>query len=99
MLLVEVVEIALEVNEILKNNSIILYSFNNQHFDELVKLINEFIDKYNSSRLGNQLDRYTIDDLRNIYEQSRPKKLSKESIDDFNKQLNDFIENETNIVE
>lgn len=99
MLLVEVEEIAFEVNEILKNNSIILYSFDNQHFEEVVKLINEFVDKYNSSRVGNQLDRYTIDDVRNIYEQSQPKKLSKESVDDFDKLLNDFIENEINIVE
>jgi hypothetical protein len=94
ILLVEVVEIACEVNEILKNNSKILDSFNNQHFEEVVKLINEFVDKYNSSRVGNQLDRYTIDDVRNIYEQSRPKELSKESVDDFDKLLEQFLNNE-----
>lgn len=64
MLLVEVEEIAFEVNEILKNNSIILYSFNNQHFDEVVKLVNEFIDKHNSARVGNQIEKYTEDDVR-----------------------------------
>ena len=65
-----------------------------QNFDKLVAMMNDMIDKHNSICHENQIDKYTIDDVRSAYDQSRPKDLSKESVCEFDKLLNEFLEKE-----
>lgn len=90
LLLIEIVELAIEIDSVLINNCNIYQQFQNQKYDVVAEQINKFVDIVNSSGIEHTLKSYTKEDIHQLYEQSSSKNQSNES-DDFEKLLQDFI--------
>ena len=90
LLLVEVVDIAIETDNVLNENYKIWQSFENREDNALVERINNYIGILNTCMKENKFENYKTEDITQFYPQkSRDAKI--DGVDDFDKLLDNFL--------
>lgn len=90
LLLIEVVDIAIETDNVLNENYKIWQSFENREDNALVERINNYIGILNTCMKENKFENYKTEDITQFYPQkSRDAKI--DGVDDFDKLLDNFL--------
>lgn len=96
LLLIEIVEIAIEINEVLKYNDELWEVVVNKEDEKFAAIINDFARLVNEKVQDYQIPEFSAEDAANIRTRHRmvEKSISDDSVDEFSRLLDEFINNQ-----
>ena len=96
LLLIEIVEIAIEINEVLKYNDELWEVVVNKEDEKFAAIINDFARLVNEKVQDYQIPEFSAEDAANIRTRHRTveKSISDDSVDEFSRLLDEFINNQ-----